>query len=106
LGDYFQHQDKSITGINFLRYSEKEWDKIAGNQFAYCNRLRASDYLVLFREAGFDVCRKEVQEDDDAKESMRKGFVVDEKFHGYSVDELCTTRFRVALKENKKAAST
>ena len=104
MSDHFQHQDKSITSINFLRYSEKEWDKIAGNQFAYCNRLRASDYLVLFREAGFDVCRKELQEDDDAKESMKKRFVVDEKFCAYSVDELCTTGFRVALKENRKAA--
>jgi ubiquinone/menaquinone biosynthesis C-methylase UbiE len=32
--DHFQHQGSGITKINFLRYSEKEWDKIAGNQFA------------------------------------------------------------------------
>ena len=55
LSDHFQHQDKSITSINFLHYSEKEWERIAGNQFAYCNRLRAGDYLALFEEAGFDV---------------------------------------------------
>jgi len=35
------------------------WEKIAGNQFAYCNRLRTSDYLALFRESGFNVCRKD-----------------------------------------------
>ncbi|MCK4818489.1 class I SAM-dependent methyltransferase, partial [bacterium] len=35
LSDHFQHQDNSITRINFLEYSEKEWDKIAGNEFAY-----------------------------------------------------------------------
>ena len=104
LSDHFQHQDRSITGINFLRYSEKEWNKIAGNQFAYCNRLRVSDYLALFREAGFDVCHKKVQEDEEAKESMRKGFVVDEKFRDYSVDDLCTTGFRVALKAGEKEA--
>ena len=104
MSDHFRHQDRSITKINFLRYSEKEWEKIAGNQFAYCNRLRASEYLGLFEASGFDVCRKEVQEDKEARESMRSGFVVDEKFRDYSVDDLCVTRLRVALKEreNKK----
>ena len=98
LSDHFQHQDKSITGINFLRYSEKEWERIAGNEFAYCNRLRVSDYFGLFERLGFDVCRKEVQEDKEARESMENGFRVDEKFRGYSVDEICSTDFRVALK--------
>ena len=79
-------------------------NKIAGNQFAYCSRLRASDYLPLFEETGFDVRRQEAVVDDGAQESMENGFMVDEKFHGYSVDDLCTTGFRVALKENRKAA--
>ncbi|MDF1594373.1 MAG: methyltransferase domain-containing protein [Desulfobacterales bacterium] len=102
LSDHFQHQDKSITSINFLRYSEKEWEKIAGNEFAYCNRLRASDYLALFKEAGFDICRHEVQEDEDVRVSIRDGFMVDERFQDYSVDDLCTTGLRVALKKNGK----
>jgi SAM-dependent methyltransferase len=76
LSDHFQHQDKSITGINFLRYSEKEWDKIAGNEFAYCNRLRASDYLGLFEELGFDVCRKESVVNDEGREVWKTGFMV------------------------------
>ena len=98
LSDHFQHQDKSITRINFLRYSEKEWHRIAGNQFAYCNRLRASDYLALFKEIGFDICRKEVQEDKEALERMEDGFVVDEKFREYSVNDLCAISLRVAIK--------
>jgi len=77
LSDHFKHQDKSITSINFLRYSDEEWDKIAGNEFVYCNRLRASDYLVLFKEAGFDICRHEIQEDEEARKSIRNGFMVD-----------------------------
>lgn len=40
LSDHFQHQDSSITKINFLRYSDENWEKIAGIQLAYCNRLR------------------------------------------------------------------
>ena len=102
LSDHFQHQDKSITSINFLRYSEKEWDKIAGNEFAYCNRLRVSDYLALFKESGFDVCRKEATVDDEARENMRSGFVVDEGFRDYNVDDLCVTGLKVALKAKEK----
>ena len=102
LSDHFQHQDRSITSINFLRYSEAEWNRIAGNQFAYCNRLRASDYFALFKDAGFDVCRFETKEDEEALEAMRNGFVVDEKFRGYNVNDLCVTGFRVALKAGGK----
>jgi SAM-dependent methyltransferase len=98
LSDHFQHQDKSITGINFLRYSEKEWDKIADNQFAYCNRLRTSDYLELFKSMGFEIDRKEVNADKEALESIRSGFLVDELFRDYSVADLCATGLRVALK--------
>jgi len=58
----------------------------------------------LFEESGFDVCCKEVQEDKKARRSMEDGFMIDEKFRDYSVDDLCTTGFRVALrvKRNKK----
>ena len=102
LSDHFQHQDKSITKINFLRYSDEEWNKIAGNEFAYCNRLRASDYFALFDSLGFDICRKEVQEDKEARERMRYGFKVDEGFRGYNVDDLCVTGLKVALKVGEK----
>lgn len=99
-GDYFQHQEKSITSINFLRYSEKEWNKIDGNEFSYCNRMRASDYLALFREAEFELCRKEVQDDKEARKSMM--VMVDEGFRSYKVDDLCVTGFRIALKVEEK----
>jgi hypothetical protein len=45
LSDHFEHQDKSISKINFLRFSEDHWQKIAGNEFAYCNRMRAVDFF-------------------------------------------------------------
>ena len=67
--------------------------------------MRASDCFGLFEELGFDVCRKEVQEDKKARRSMEDGFMIDEKFRGHKVDDLCATWLRVALKENKKAVS-
>jgi len=98
LSDHFQHQDQSITSINFLRYSEKEWERIAGNEFAYCNRLRASDYLALFKRVGFDVYRVETQEDEGTIQYLKDRFVVNGKFRDKSVSDLCVTQLKVALK--------
>ena len=49
-------------------------ERIAGNEFAYCNGLSAGDYLTLFDESGFDVCRKEAVTNDEARENMGNGF--------------------------------
>jgi hypothetical protein len=73
MSDHFQHTDHSITQINFLRYSEAEWHQIAGNEFAYCNRLRASDYLRLFDPKGFVVERRETVLDDESLTEVKSG---------------------------------
>ncbi len=39
-----------------------------------------SDYLALFKEAGYDVCCKEAVVDEEARESMKNGFVVERSF--------------------------
>ena len=103
LSDHFQHQDKSITRINFLRYSDEDWQKIAGNEFAYCNRLRVSDYLTVFEELGFAVCRYEIQEDDEGRECTTDGFAVNDKFFEYGIDDLFITQLKVVLKVGGKA---
>lgn len=96
--DHFQHQDKSITTINFLRFTEEEWLRTAGNEFAYCNRLRASDYLALFKELSFDILRLEAIVDDDAMSSLRQGFPLDEDFKFYDLEDVCTTSLQVMLR--------
>lgn len=79
-----------------------EWNGISGNQFAYCNRLRVSDYLSLFKRVGFDVCRIETQEDEEAVQDLKDGFVVNGKFRDKNIGDLCTTQLRVALKVNSQ----
>jgi len=97
LSDHFQHQDQSITKINFLRFTDEQWQRIAGNEFAYCNRLRASDFLRLFSELSFKVIRNESEMDNESKASIKDGFLIDEKFSSYSLDDLCTTTLRIML---------
>jgi hypothetical protein len=97
LSDHFQHQDKSIAQINFLKFSDSEWNQIAGNEFAYCNRLRASDYLKLFQRLGFAVKKIETSTDQESLNSLLNGFSIDPQFHTYANEELSVTTFRVML---------
>jgi hypothetical protein len=96
--DHFQHTDASITKINFLRFTETDWRSIAGNHFAYCNRLRASDYARLFSEAGFSMADEQRVVDPDGVALLQRAFPVDARFAGYSDMDLCTTGYTVTLK--------
>ena len=60
--------------------------------------LKAGSYNTLFGVSAMTVPLQ-----GEARESMRDGFIVDEKFREYSVDDLCVTQLRVAMKvgENK-----
>ena len=53
-GDHFKGFDPSISSFNFLTYSEEDWAPFQ-SRFQYVNRLRHSEYLELFREAGFEL---------------------------------------------------
>ena len=57
--DHFAHQDPRITRINFLRFSPGQWRRIGGNEFSYCNRLRASQLEQAFTTAGFHIERSD-----------------------------------------------
>ncbi|WP_452220779.1 hypothetical protein [Lacinutrix salivirga] len=52
--DHRAYSDKSLSYYDFLKYSEKEWNKIQ-TKFDYHNRLRLPQYLNIFDEAGFEV---------------------------------------------------
>lgn len=52
--DHYARSDKSVSRLNFLRYSDEQWRPFnSGRQ--YVNRLRHSDYLRMFRDAGFTI---------------------------------------------------
>ena len=53
-GDHFKGFDPSISSFNFLTYSEEDWAPFQ-SRFQYVNRLRHSEYLELFQEAGFEL---------------------------------------------------
>jgi hypothetical protein len=101
LSDHFEHQDSTISEINFLKYSEKEWRNIAGNQFAYTNRLRRNDFEKIFTSQGFDIIEQISVIDPNSKQSLSNGFLVHEDYEKFSIDDLCTTKLTVFASNNK-----
>ncbi|MCY3946906.1 MAG: methyltransferase domain-containing protein [Anaerolineaceae bacterium] len=99
LSDHFQHQDSSISRINFLRYSEAEWERLAGNRFMFMNRLRASDYLAIFAAAGLEIVDQSRVVDDEARRLIESdGLPLDFRFEGRTSEDLATTRLLVVAR--------
>lgn len=96
--DHFAHSDESISLINFLRFSGREWDKIAGNEFGYCNRLRAPELLGIFSEVGLDVITNRAVVDDNSLREIESGFPLDPSFAHFTPRELCTVKMEVTAR--------
>jgi SAM-dependent methyltransferase len=93
--DHFAHQDPAITRINFLRFSPREWRRLGGNEFSYCNRLRASQLEQAFTDAGFHIERCERTVDEPSRAALEAGFPLHAGFRGFAPADLCTTELEV-----------
>jgi SAM-dependent methyltransferase len=86
--DHFAHFDRTITRVNFLRFDPVGWERIAGNRFAYHNRLRDGDYRAMFARAGLELvfCRFDVEPRSLA--ALRNGLPLAEPWRGRNPEEL------------------
>lgn len=70
--DHWEHRDKTISRVNFLRFEDGPlWRLACFNPQNYQNRLRHSDYLELFRRTGWDVVIAEGEPDPRCLEDLR-----------------------------------
>lgn len=53
-GDHYAYFDKSITAINYLTYTNRQW-KFWDNDLLYQNRLRPSDFVDMARRAKLEI---------------------------------------------------
>jgi SAM-dependent methyltransferase len=93
--DHFSHDDDSIAAVNFLRFSDDEWHRWAGNRFMYHNRLRAVDYITLFESAGARILAIEKRVDERSLRALNEGMKVAEKFAGLAPEDLATTQLSI-----------
>lgn len=90
--DHFSHSDNSISAINFLQYSDKAWNRYAGNRYMYTNRLRHDDFIELFESAGHRILEVRVDIDHHIREMLRRGELqLSERFAQKSEDILSIT---------------
>jgi SAM-dependent methyltransferase len=101
--DHFAHQDASITRINFLRFSEREWQRLGGNEFSYCNRLRAPDLERLFTDADFAIERCLRTVDERSVAAVKRGFPIHPDYRDYDPDDLCTTELELYARPRQHA---
>ncbi|MGY3359737.1 hypothetical protein ACVWZK_006400 [Bradyrhizobium sp. GM0.4] len=87
--DHYARSDKSVSRLNFLRYSDDEWRPFnSGKQ--YVNRLRHSDYLRMFREAGFTILEESSVAGQPPADLKLAG-----KFEGYEPSDLFAIKGRI-----------
>jgi SAM-dependent methyltransferase len=96
--DHFSHSDDSIAPINFLRFSDDEWHRWAGNRFMYHNRLRGRDYLSFFERAGARVLRSEKRVDERSLQALKDGLQIADRFAGLEPEELATTEISIVAR--------
>jgi hypothetical protein len=68
--DHFEHQDKSITRINFLTWSEKKHVLINFLIKAGENRMRHHEYQKVFTDSGYELINEESDLDPKTLESV------------------------------------
>jgi SAM-dependent methyltransferase len=56
--DHSTEVDPTITRVNFLKFSDFTWRLIGQNKISYHNRLRESEFVSLFQQAGFEIVER------------------------------------------------
>jgi SAM-dependent methyltransferase len=86
--DHFAVYTKTINRLNFLQYSDAEWQKYNNNKYTYVNRMRHEDFIKLFEYLGHDIVYMETGADESIKKLLDNGVELDEKYKSMSKDTL------------------
>ena len=104
LSDHFWYGDSSIPRLNFLRFSEGEWQRWANNKYMYQNRLRASEFLRLFADAGLQIKAEWRTQDERCLQLLRNGFPVHPRFSSFRVEELAIIAMQITAEVPREGA--
>jgi hypothetical protein len=89
--DHYARSDGSLSRFNFLKYDDAQWRPFnSGRQ--YVNRLRHSDYVRMFREAGFTILEESSVPGEPTAEVMNN---VASQFRKYEPADLFALKGRI-----------
>ena len=91
--DHFSHSDPNISRINFLRFSDDDWQKY-NTKFIYQSRLRAGEYRRLIEQAGFKILIWDTRISPQLKSSPPR-FTLDRRFADMDFNDVCITTVKV-----------
>jgi len=88
--DHSDHRaivDQRLSQIDFLRYSDRMWKLFCVAPQDYTNRLRHSEYVAMFKEAGFEIMFESAYPDATCREASIPLAV---RFQSMDLDDLAT----------------
>jgi len=88
-GDHYAYFDKNITFINYLTFSERDW-QFWNNKLLFQNRMRPVDFLKLAEMAGLEISLAKFKPRQallDALPSLK----IAPEFQNYPREQLCST---------------
>jgi hypothetical protein len=88
-GDHYAYFDPTITRINYLAYSDRQWS-FWNNRLLYQNRLRPMDFIRMARLAGFDIVLQKNQPNAELLSTLPLMKIASD-FDRYPPEELCCT---------------
>ncbi|MBI1807854.1 MAG: class I SAM-dependent methyltransferase [Ignavibacteria bacterium] len=100
LTDHFAHYDQTITHYNFLKYSDALW-WLFNSKIHFQNRLRCSDYLEMFLNAGFQVVEYQKIIERQADADLLPNLKLAKRFKSNDIrSDIAVGRLDVVLRKN------
>jgi len=103
--DHCAHFDRSISRVNFLRYTDDEWQRMAGQGIAYHNRLRIPEYKSLMQAAPLDIELFDSQIDQRALEDLKRFSLAERRWTQNSSEDLARQTLTLVARPSKMAVT-
>ncbi|MGH2889465.1 MAG: class I SAM-dependent methyltransferase [Solirubrobacteraceae bacterium] len=87
--DHYSYIDPNVSPYNFLRYRPWLW-RLLNPSLQWQSRLRHSQYLALFADAGFEIVSDQPQMPSDADLRQLDRLALAPEFHRFSTEDLGT----------------
>jgi SAM-dependent methyltransferase len=96
--DHWEHGDKRITRVNFLRFGDRAFRWTHLNSLNYQNRLRHIEYVEMLQKCGFEIIREERTIDARSLAAIAK-FPLASRFQRFDAEELATVDSRLLARK-------
>ena len=97
LVDHFTYFDPGMPWKNYYRYSDRTWQSLLQSDVQYFNRVQKPEWLIAFKNAGFEVVRETHTVADPGVERVAR------TYRGLTPQDLACAQMRVIC---RKAASS